>query len=161
MAVDSVTVNRVKTDTLFKSYDSTTCDSLANVRIYLSKYPAFPPKQPCTLLDFDNYGNDRFVSYTCLELPKCPATDSLGFVTIDRIIDSLRIIDTVRNPGETLFVFHAFPETTAVFSVRLVPMDSLGSDSGSCSFYLHGMYDKTATMVRVFDTTVSLYWRLP
>jgi hypothetical protein len=97
LRIDSVLVNGVRTDTLSAFYDdSITCDSLAQIQIYFSRFPEYRVPQVCNQVGFDNDTNDRYICYTCKQLAKCNPVDSTEFVSISALVYP----DTLAVPGQ-------------------------------------------------------------
>ncbi|OGJ90521.1 MAG: hypothetical protein A2268_03560 [Candidatus Raymondbacteria bacterium RifOxyA12_full_50_37] len=132
LVVDSVTINGVRTDTLFCAFDSLTCDTLALVRIHLSQWPVMRYSAACNMVAFDNSGNNRYECYTCAQRARCNGSDSVGSVAIDSGALSI--------------------------SVRSLMIVGLGSDTGSCAIHLSGMFDDTFLDSMELDTVIRLFW---
>jgi hypothetical protein len=152
LRIDSVLVNGARTDTLSAFYDSsTTCDSLAQIEIYFSRFPEYKVPQVCTQVGFDNAGNDRYVCYTCKNLAKCGRADSTAFVSISALVYP----DTLAVPGQdTVFG----EDTAAVLLIRARRVAALGQDTGSARVHLQGFFRDMAADTIWVDTALNFFW---
>jgi hypothetical protein len=152
--IDSVTVNHQRTDTLSLAYDDTTCDSLAVVRVYLSRYPEYKINSLCNMIFFDNFDNNRFECYTCKQLPLCDSIYSIGYLSMNETTGIDTVIQASTSASDTFFR----KETTAVITIRVIQLETLGKDTGRASIHLESLYNREITDTTELDTSFNLYW---
>ena len=163
LRVDSATVNGARTDTLAALPDTLSCDTLAQIRVYLSKVPRFKYGAACRSTRFDNFGNPRFACHTCLKFPGCKPGDSLSYVSFQTIADSVEVlfVDTVvQASGDSTFDTSSvhFSTPHSILTFRLVETQGLGFDTGRCAVVLDSLFDGTSDSLILSDS-LEFHWK--
>lgn len=151
--IDSVLINKVRTDTLFTAYDTASGCTLACVDIHFSRIPKTRLPALCNMVEYDNRGNDRYTCYTCLKMVRCSSQDSLDRLVLERVITFDSTLDSASG------VYTVLPETSGILRMRISRNDSLGLETGSAVIRLDSLYDRVISDSTELDTSLTVYWK--